>query len=552
MEKIDVELKPLEGILANNKLFYQIPDYQRPYSWDKENLSELVDDLTNSYMNNKDEGYFCGSLVLVDNKERFDIIDGQQRITTFIILACVFRDLYKDLKEQATDYIKASIQDKYDINKRKLRFLTGENYQIDFEQTILKGISFKEKVNFDREFAKNRYLQNAHYLKQFIQEVIDKNNIDPSDFVTWIFDHVVLTVITTKSVDNAIRIFNVLNDRGMPLSPIDILKSSLMTKLSPEDRRAFKAKWEVINQKIDETEEFSMEDMLNTYLYYKLGSNPSTRIDKELLAIFAREETDPLTVISDINKFSEAYISAIETENKYIYLLRYLPHRIYWHSILSTATFLNYSKIDELRQVLVSYYYYNWIAGATVARLKQTSYNILKAVKRNQSIDEIKDICLKNMSAYNTKSYFEAECSGDLVYGKKWDKALLLLVEYFSQDESVQKFIQISPKIHIEHILPQTPDNDNSSWNEIFNESERKELTNSLANLTLLSMRKNIQAQNYSFVEKKNAYQAKDNLITSFVITQDLLKYDDWTPSTINERKNKLQSVIDKVIRAIL
>ena len=264
MDKIDVELKTLKKILADNELFYQIPDYQRPYSWDKENVSELIDDLSFAYINNKDEDYFCRSLVLVDN-ERFDIIDGQQRITTFTILACVFRELYKNqLERKALDYIEESIQDKYDNNKRKLRFLTGDNYQIDFEQTILKGITFKDKVNFDREFANNHYLQNAHYLKQFLVEKINENTINPNDFLIWVFEKVVLTVIITRNLDNAIRIFNVLNDRGMPLSPIDILKSSLMTKLSKEDRRAFKMKWKIINQRVEATELFDIEDMLNT------------------------------------------------------------------------------------------------------------------------------------------------------------------------------------------------------------------------------------------------------------------------------------------------
>lgn len=375
MDKIDVELKTLKKILADNELFYQIPDYQRPYSWDKENVSELIDDLSFAYINNKDEDYFCRSLVLVDN-ERFDIIDGQQRITTFTILACVFRELYKNqLERKALDYIEESIQDKYDNNKRKLRFLTGDNYQIDFEQTILKGITFKDKVNFDREFANNHYLQNAHYLKQFLVEKINENTINPNDFLIWVFEKVVLTVIITRNLDNAIRIFNVLNDRGMPLSPIDILKSSLMTKLSKEDRRAFKMKWKIINQRVEATELFDIEDMLNTYLYYKLGSNPSARVDKELLTIFIKENLDPLMAISEIDKFSKAYLEAIDAEDKYVYLLRYLQHRIYWHSILSTAIFLGYSEIPELKKILVAYYYQNWIAGATVARIKQTSYN---------------------------------------------------------------------------------------------------------------------------------------------------------------------------------
>ncbi|HIP33204.1 MAG TPA: DUF262 domain-containing protein [Bacteroidia bacterium] len=94
--KIEADIQNLKKILVDDEKFYQIPDYQRPYSWNKDNLSDLIDDLVTAYLENKDETYFCGSLVLVNNNiaNRYDIIDGQQRITTFTILSCIFRDIY--------------------------------------------------------------------------------------------------------------------------------------------------------------------------------------------------------------------------------------------------------------------------------------------------------------------------------------------------------------------------------------------------------------------------------------------------------------------------
>ncbi len=135
----------VKRILVDDENFYQIPDYQRPYSWDKEHIADLVDDLTDAFVNAKNERYFCGSIVLVTNKSagRLDVIDGQQRITTLTILACVLRDLYKkELSPKSIKYINNSIQDEYEETKRKLKFLTSEKYQIDFEETVLKGINF--------------------------------------------------------------------------------------------------------------------------------------------------------------------------------------------------------------------------------------------------------------------------------------------------------------------------------------------------------------------------------------------------------------------------
>jgi len=545
--EIKAKIENIKKILVNDEKFYQIPDYQRPYSWDKDNLADLIDDLINSYVQNEDENYFCGSLVLVNDNDnsRFDIIDGQQRTTTFTILACVFRDLYFDkLENRAKDYITNSIQDKYDENKRKLRFLTDIKYQNNFEQTVLKKINFQKIKNIEKDIKDNRYLQNAYYLRNFLVEQIDENNIDINKFVIWFYEKVVLTVITCPSQDTAIQIFNVLNDRGMPLSSIDILKSSLMLELqdNKEDRNTFKKDWTDINSEL-KFNDFDIESMLTTYLYYKIATNPKSRLDKELLSVFKKEKKDSLEIINEISDFSKAYIKLLTMNDKYIFCLRYLKHKIYWNSILTTAIFIDYKEIEELKKVLVAYYYQNWISGATVARIKQTSFNILKAVKANKSIKDIKSEMKLNLDKYGTTKTFNDGIIGSSVYGRKWDRAILLLIEYFSTDSEYPTFQPINSKLHLEHVLPQTA---TDYWKKIINDEDRELWTNALANLTLLSMRKNIQAKNYSFNKKKVAYQDKDNVVSSFKITQDILTYSQWTLKELKDREEKLVKKINE------
>jgi uncharacterized protein with ParB-like and HNH nuclease domain len=547
--KLEAEIENLKKILVDDEKFYQVPDYQRPYSWDKDNLADLVDDLVNAYLGDKEENYFCGSLVLVNEpqSERFDIIDGQQRTTTFTIIACVFRDLYFDkLKNRAKDYINNSIQDKYDENRRKLKFLTDIKYQNDFEQTVLKKIQFIKTKNIEKDIKDNKYLQNAHYLKNFITEKVDEHTIDINDFVTWFYENIVLTVITCPSQDSAIQIFNVLNDRGMPLSSIDILKSSLMQKLqTKEDRTIFKTVWGDIHSEL-KFNNFDIESMLTTYLYYKIATNPKSRLDKELLSVFEKEKTNSLDIVNEINNFSKAYIELLTINDKHIFCLRYLKHKIYWNSILATAIFIKYDEIEKLKELLVAYYYQNWIAGATVARIKQTSFNILKAVKANKTIDEIQKEMKANLDKYSTTKTFNDEIRSSWVYGRKWDKSILLLVEYFSDDNPNPTFIPMNSKLHLEHILPQEPKK--YGWDKIFTVDEIEEWTNALANLTLLSMKKNIQAQNYNFQKKKEAYQDKDNVETSFRMTQKILENDKWEMEELEKREEVLVEKIKEKI----
>jgi len=460
----------------------------------------------------------------------------------------VFRDVYlSELGPKAKDFISSSIQDKYEDTKRKLKFLTNEQYQIDFEETVLKGINFKLTKHIEKDFPNNKYLQNAHYIKGFLGERFTENEINVDDFVIWFFENVVLTVITCPSQDSAIQIFNVLNDRGMPLSSIDILKSTLMQKLDgKEDRNAFKAKWASINSNL-EFSNFDLDSMLNTYLYYKLSTNPKSRLDKELISVFKKEGKSALEIIKEIGDFSEAYVKILTEENKYLYCLKYLKHRIYWVSIMSTALFTSYSEIEGLKKLLVAYYYQNWVAGATVARIKQTSFNILKLIKSGASISDISTEMRESLKKYSTTKTFKEELEGSWVYGRKWDRAILLLVEYFKTEDSKQSYISIGSKLHLEHILPQNPNNE-SDWKSIFSIEEREKWTNSLANLTLLSMRKNIQAQNHSYDKKLDAYQNKDNVVTPFLITQDIIKCGKWDIEELEKRNEYLHSrVMEKL-----
>lgn len=538
--EIKAAVKSIKKVLCDDEFFYQIPDYQRPYSWDKDSLSDLIEDLTDAY-NNSNENYFCGSLVVVKNKKegRYDVIDGQQRLTTFTILFCVFRDFFEEkLSNKSKDFINLSIQDKYEEEKEKLKFLTSETYHNKFQQTVIKGI--KERKDSD-----NKYLQNAYLLKNFIDERIRENRIsDVNKFAEWIFEKVVLTQIICPNEDTAIQIFNVLNDRGMPLSSVDILKSTLMQSLSEEDRKIFKANWEKIKTKL-EIEELSFENLFNTYLYFLKATNPKTTLHKELLSTFKNE--DSLQLIHKLENFADSYVEVRQLENNYFYCLRYLRHSIYWESILTTAKYKNYKYFDELLKLLVAYYYQNWIVGATVARIKQPSFNILKALKNNQPISEIKKILQENLEKYTTTDGYKEVINSQYIYGLKWTKPILIFLEYFSKDDSNQSFIPLDKKIEVEHILPITIE-EKYGWQNIFTEDERNKLTNTLGNLTLLSKRKNIQARNYAFSDKKEAYRKKDNVTTSLELTAQVSNNEKWTSDEINKRQEKLTEKLNNII----
>ncbi len=123
MAKIGSEDSHLRGILKD-ELYYQIPIYQRPYQWTEENCEKLLDDLFFNYEDDRESDYFCGSLVLIaiseDSKAKtYDIVDGQQRLSTFILLAKVLATLYSDLDPENQEFLQASWSDRHENKKRK-------------------------------------------------------------------------------------------------------------------------------------------------------------------------------------------------------------------------------------------------------------------------------------------------------------------------------------------------------------------------------------------------------------------------------------------------
>ncbi len=164
--------RPLKDILATALVsYYQIPDYQRPYQWTEENCEKLLDDLFFNYEDDRESDYFCGSLVLIliseDPKKAktYDIVDGQQRLSTFILLAKVLATLFLErLTEESKDYLQESLNGRYG-KKDRLNFnAIGFNSKKDFQYALT---SFNDAPISNN---KNNYLKNAICLKNYLKK----------------------------------------------------------------------------------------------------------------------------------------------------------------------------------------------------------------------------------------------------------------------------------------------------------------------------------------------------------------------------------------------
>ncbi|GAA7493382.1 DUF262 domain-containing protein [Helicobacter pylori] len=545
----------------DSEYFYQVPDYQRPYVWDKDHLGALIDDLVGNYTNNKEDQYFCGSIVIAENQKdkRWDVVDGQQRLTSFIILACTILKLYKNsLGQKSKAFIKESIYDRYDGEKERLKFLTAQNYNNIFDNTVLNHLEFEDNIKkseLNKKFEENTYLRNAYYFKELLNESVKNGSIsDIDDFVKWFYEHIVLTRIICFDQDSVMQIFQVLNDRGQPLSPIDILKSNLMQEIKQdsEKRKDFITTWDKLVEacKSIESIDIDLEDFFNMYLEYADPSASKKRADKGLKKVFKDSKKDACEFIYGVSTFMKSYTDLLKKQDRYIYLLRYLPSR-YWASILTTALYVKYSDFDALKKLLVSYYYQTWIAGGTITRIKQTSINIIKNVKSNKGIKTIQELILNNIDSYNTFNQYHYNLwESSSVYPSQWVRPVLALANYFMVDEEKPNFIVMETETQVEHVLPQSP-KESSQWNTDFDKEKKEEWVNNIANLTLLKRKKNAQALNGDFDEKRKIYGGKDTskAISCYDITKELYSsYRKWNEKSLQERYKSLYNTITPIL----
>ncbi|NHA72831.1 DUF262 domain-containing protein [Helicobacter pylori] len=566
MAKIDSYEWYLKNTLKE-EFYYQIPIYQRPYQWTEENCEKLLDDLFEDYEEDRESDYFCGSLVLVKSDpnsktEIYDIVDGQQRLSTFILLAKVLADLYNDcLDPKNLEHLQEGWKDRHTERKRLSFNTIGSNAEYDFQDAL----DFFDDPHHVSKNDENNYLKNAVCLKDYIRKKEIKNI---NDFIEWLYSNVKFITIICPSIDKALRIFSILNARGLPLNATDIFKGELLKELAKEeDQKKLVSRWNALSQKCSDND-LTMETLFSWHLTYLDPVTSKEKMEKRLVTWFKNLNKTPLEYLKGIENFYNAYGEVLEMQDRHAHLLSYKDDD-HLCVMLCASLLHRYreSEIEALKELLVKFYYQDWVAGQTKTTRSQTCCNTINALKEKKSIENIASIVKKYFKDKNITQRFKENLKDDHLYEKhkkasknSWLKPVLILMEYSISDDPRPKRIEKND-FHVEHILPQQPGS-SSQWVKDFSEEERELYTHSLANLTLLGGKKNTKALsqvlNQDFKEKKEIYMGKtialDNKKTFRVMTcydmtkNDVCRYTEWTPTSLEKRKEELIQKIESVL----
>lgn len=556
---------------------YTIPNYQRQYTWSDENLEELWDDLFDSFTSGTDKCYFLGSIVVIDRKNgEHELVDGQQRITTLMIMLNVLHKNFPNINTKSNAILNANhswIDTLIFFNKtvNRLRLQQDPNFDSDFKANITDLDSFEylkkpTKEEMKKEEPKYKYINTAYFFYDKFNSLIKKDDGEKilGDFVNYILFRTNMIKVVCYDQSFAIKLFLVLNDRGVDLSNSDIIKSIIYNEIDKEqdnykehDKKIFESNWKAIED-ICNDNDFSMDDFLVFFEYYELKRNPKRQLSDELGDIITSEDTEINAFVKEMKLYADNVKKVFTEKNSTIYSLRYIPWKFYVISSIATAYQVEYYKFDELLELLRKFFYLSWISGKTLNGIKQTSFNIIEAIGNRKPIEDIENIINNYLLANKlVKNTYEA-LDGD-VYGENFLKPLMLSIDYSVREELLTEFYSADRNIHMDHILPKKYYEKQNEWPYITDKDKILPYLNKIGNMALLLGKKNEEALNYGFEKKVSIYlgeDARNTGRTAFDTTNWIInEYDKndenkskWDVEHIKARQIKLISEIENLL----
>ncbi len=382
---------------------YIIPSYQRPYSWEYDQCFQLYNDLVSAFESKQD--YFIGNIIIAkasNNKESLEVVDGQQRLITLLLLFKILYLIQPEIKvlEQLLEVVdwegKNTLSrirsDVFEVNDGEALL---EVLSYDLEKVKLRLISVNDKNNkiIERN-CKSRFEANFLYFYLWIQYFIQTNS-DLKSFTSYILKQVYLLPIELsgptqdEANEKALIIFETINNRGMNLEDADIFKAKLYNKAkSIKEEKIFIDLWTDFKNNCDNLS-LNIDDVFRYYSHIIRGKEGITSSETNLREFFINESFSPFElkkykdVLSDLFKIIEILELLNQEKIKENELTKWLQILDAYTNQYPKFAIVNYLYVNDLRlddnfidflKSLTRYVYYQ---GSTTY-IKFEIYNIIK------------------------------------------------------------------------------------------------------------------------------------------------------------------------------
>ncbi|MGO9722269.1 MAG: DUF262 domain-containing protein [Methylocella sp.] len=555
-----IQLSPIDahertiGQIFSDTYAFEIPPYQRPYAWEKEQIGELLSDLLDA-MEEKDSSgdvYFLGSIVLIKspNDPQSRVVDGQQRLTTLTILLSILRDLTTDteLRYNRSGYVFQKADPDRGTQDR-CRLLLRQQDRGFFQKHIQN--SGATATLPDPETLKGSQqciAANAHYLRAKLESLDEGHR---NALVAFIIQRCYLVVVAVPTAEAACRIFTVLNARGMDLKPTDILKADLLERAGEARGIDLAKRWEAVETAI------GRDKMVELFGHIRMiyeRDKPRLALEKGFPTFVTPFGGDAERFVSDILE-PIADVAVLLTENKAIYKL-FGPE-----AAKAVRSLERIDNKDWMPPALLQLWKRKLNDGEAVGiflvQLERLAYFMF--VKRDGINDRIARFAAV-MDEFDPKvdkappkvgiDLTDAEQSQfiDSLDGPLYEKSRVCKPVLQRLDEALSNVgMSYDQLVSIEHVLPQTV-GESSEWAKLFpDETERNHWTDRLANLVFLTRRINTRASNWDFDRKKKEYFSSKEGTSPFPLTQGVLQTDKWSIDHLAKRQSQLIGKLSEV-----
>lgn len=564
--KLDVNRKTILELLQDNKARFLIPDYQRPYSWGEKECLTLWEDLfafafpnANCDLFNHDTAeYFLGSIVMCNNNEtrNMEIIDGQQRLTTILLLLRAFYKKFENMQDENSKKIHQEIAqciwetDEWGKpNKENLKInseVIEEEERKEF-LGILKDGSAEGKVS--------KYAKNFRFFEDKIQDFLNHYASYFALFPKRILDNCILLPVTSDNRETALTIFSTLNNRGLPLSDANIFKIQLYNFYRSIDKKEwFISQWKELemlcNKLFHPNYGSPMDEAFTLYMYFERAKKGIKDSTTESLRKFYETENyhllkNEFTFQNIINLVKFWYSIEGQDDNlfsddvlKQLLILNFAPNgmwkyvvSVYYMANKNELGFLDQDKFLKFLKKLIAFIWaYTVVNNAGVHDLRIPLYNEMINLVNNRPVD-FKGILFNKQATEHSFATFTFS------NGRPITKSILA---WWAFQNPGQIIFPLELEFQIEHIFAKEREEKQS----ILKNEDNLE---SLGNKALLERSINIRASDYTFNDKKPYYlgytkkNGKHKEGTKISELQKLATVaQDFTEQDIENRKNSI------------
>ena len=529
MSKLNIDQKSVRTLFSDKKSDFLIPDYQRPYAWGEKECQTLWDDLflfafpesNCDKFNSESDEYFLGPIVTFKNNAgKMEIIDGQQRLTTLMLLLRAFYEKYGSMRNdkavKTSKFIEQCIwkTDEFgDPDKSALKIDSEVATDKDKEEflNILKTGTLTEK-------EKSSYANNYRFFQQKIAEFLNTYPDWFSFFPIRIMNNCILLPIEAESQDTALRIFSTLNDRGKPLSDADIFKAQFYKYYSDKgEKEQFIRRWKELEVLCDSIFHpmtgTPMDELFTRYMYYeraKQGIKSSTTealrkfYEKNAYALLNNDQTfDNLIDLAyfwndvqnqSIERFSDRIL-------RKLFVLNYAPNGM-WTYFVSVYYIANRDGQGMLEDEKF-YKFLNKITAFIWAyAITNPGVNALRTPVFAEMINVVNDRPV-SFTEYQFRTQQLQNAFNNYVFSNNRAITKSMLTWWAFQNPE-QELLSLETTLEIEHIFSKNRQDKEHSLSNPRN-------LESLGNKVLLEKRINIRASDYRFSDKVKYYIGFEN-----------------------------------------